>query len=136
PNFQDHLKFGPFPTTPVNQGGPTTLSRTISIGSGSLAKARRIFISVGARNSMDWAQPKPFGAIFSQPVQVQPELPPPPPPGSARGGAGGRRGKGGGGGGEHGAPAAGARGGGGGGGKKKKRKPGPAGGGGGGGPPL
>jgi len=80
PNFHNKTIFGPFTTVPTNQGGPTTVSRQITLR-GSLRRNQTLFISVGARHSTDHIRPRPFGAIFSIPVTVKPEVTPPPPPG-------------------------------------------------------
>ncbi|MFN3648374.1 MAG: hypothetical protein ACK47B_02235 [Armatimonadota bacterium] len=85
PNFGrgSRRTFGPFRVVPSDQGGPMSVSRTINI-SGLANRAREpIFITVGARNSGDRTQPKPFGAMFGPAVQVRPESGPPGPP-SAR----------------------------------------------------
>ncbi|MFN3650218.1 MAG: hypothetical protein ACK47B_11620 [Armatimonadota bacterium] len=78
------VKLKPVRSVPVDQGGPSSMTRTLNLRSGvagrKLRKAKRIFITVGARNSADAIKPKPFGAIFSAPVQVRPEAGPPPPP--------------------------------------------------------
>jgi hypothetical protein len=76
------VAFGPFRTIPSDQGGTTEITRTIDARNNKLGNARIVFIAVGARNALDAIKPKPFGAIFSNPIQVQAENVPPPPPGS------------------------------------------------------
>ncbi len=75
--------FGPFNVLPVDQGGDQELTRVIDARDPALGDSpRRVFISVGARNSQDQEKPRPWGYVFSSPVQVQPEVIPPPPPGA------------------------------------------------------
>ncbi len=74
------VRFGPFTTIPVDQGGPDTVTQVIDARANRLLGAQTVYVSVGARNSTDPIPPKPFGAIFSPPVAVQPETTPPPPP--------------------------------------------------------
>jgi hypothetical protein len=80
-------------TVPINLGGPTTATATLSVnaaGPGRRLAGRKgkrvkptasgsLFISVGARRSGD-PKPRPFGAIFSAPVQVRAIDAPPPNP--------------------------------------------------------
>lgn len=73
--------FGPFQTLPTDQGGPSIISRTMPNANKEGLRKRRIYISVGGRNSQDALNPVPFGAIFSAPAQVRPEQGPPGPPG-------------------------------------------------------
>jgi hypothetical protein len=65
-------------TLSVDSGGPSEITKTITL-TGKLRNARRLFIAVGARNVRD-PKPAPFGAIFSQAVQLKPIQSPPPPP--------------------------------------------------------
>lgn len=74
------VRFGPFTTIPVDQGGPDTVTQVLDARANRLLGAQTIYVAVGARNSTDAVAPKPFGAIFSSPVAVQPETPPPPVP--------------------------------------------------------
>jgi len=90
PNFSDNrtLKVGGVTRTiGVDQGGDLQVTRNINANTAKLRSARRVFISVGARNALD-PQPKPFGAIFSAPVGVDRIDEPPPPPGGGGGGGG------------------------------------------------
>jgi len=81
PTFRSaRAQFNGGQTLAVNRGGSATVSRTISIAKGPLRRARRLFITVGARRSGE-PRPRPFGAIFGAPIEVQVETPPPPPPG-------------------------------------------------------
>lgn len=84
PSFTDarRVAFGPFRTLPVDQGGDTEITRTVDIRSSRLPTSGRVFLTVGARNSQDAKPPRPFGYIFSAPIQVQAEVTPPPPPGA------------------------------------------------------
>jgi hypothetical protein len=69
---------GPFQESPVNLGGPLTITQTIDVS--GLGASQRIFVTVGARNSQDPIPPKPLGWIFSQPLQVRSLITPPEPP--------------------------------------------------------
>lgn len=93
PTFPENsrVRFGPFTTIPINQGGPDTVTQVIDARSNRLLGAQTIYISVGARNSTDSIAPKPFGAVFSAPVAVQPETPPPDPPTQQSAGATGKK---------------------------------------------
>lgn len=71
---------GPVRVIPVDQGGDQTVTRTLNIRSRALLRSQRVFIAVGARNSADRIKPRPFGAIFSAPIEVHPETAPPGPP--------------------------------------------------------
>ncbi len=73
------LAFKVPPTVPVDLGGPETVATTVNAFRGKLRRSQRVFIAVGARNSYD-PKPRPFGAIFSAPVQAEVEFTPPPPP--------------------------------------------------------
>jgi hypothetical protein len=68
-------------TVPVDMGGPATVTRPVRIKKRALRRANRLYVAVGARR-MGEPRPRPFGAIFSAPVRVNPvPSPPPPPPG-------------------------------------------------------
>lgn len=95
-NRGSRVIFGPYTTVPVDHGGPVELSQIINADVRKLAGARRVYITVGARNSTDKYNPKPFGAIFSPAVGVQPEVVPPPPPGGSSETGDGKGGKSGG----------------------------------------
>jgi len=96
PTFPENsrVRFGPFTTIPSNQGGPESVTQVIDARSNRLLGAQTIYVSVGARNSTDPVAPKPFGAIFSAPVAIQPETVPPPPPTQSSAGPGGKKGTG------------------------------------------
>lgn len=88
PDFKKKIQINGPRTVPVDFGGDPIVSQQISANSSKFRRATRLFIAVGARNSGD-PKPKPFGAIFSTPVQVVPLGTPPPPPGGGGGGGGG-----------------------------------------------
>jgi hypothetical protein len=81
PRFPENqrVQFGPFVRPRVEVPQPTT--EVIDARNARFAGSEQLFISVGGRNSQDRIPPRPFGAIFSQPVRVEPEDTPPPPPG-------------------------------------------------------
>jgi hypothetical protein len=80
PQFRrNRVKSGIIRTVPVDLGGAETMTASLNAFRGRLRRASRLFITVGARNSRD-PKPKPFGAIFSPAVTVQPLAAPPPPP--------------------------------------------------------
>lgn len=84
PSFRSGRRIvsGHIGTVPVDLGGPPTVSATISLARGRLrTRSGIVYLSVGAWNSADRERPRPFGAIFSPPVAVQPQTTPPPPPG-------------------------------------------------------
>jgi len=84
PNFRNRAQFGPFQASRPEDDGQPTATATFDARTTKLSNANNIFISVGAYSSVDQNRPRPFGAIFSPPVSVQPEsAPPPPPSGSA-----------------------------------------------------
>lgn len=79
PSFRRGKKqFNGGKTLAVDTGGPSEVTKTITL-TGKLRNARRLFVAVGARNVRD-PKPAPFGAIFSQAVQLRPLQSPPPPP--------------------------------------------------------
>jgi hypothetical protein len=91
PNFPDNKTVkvpGVTRTIPVDQGGDLQVTRNVNANTSKMRNARRVFITVGARNALDPA-PQPRGAIFSAPVGVDRIDEPPPPPGGGGGGGGG-----------------------------------------------
>lgn len=92
PSFRSNQRvaFGPFTTLPVDQGGDLTVTQVLDVRSNRLLGQAVVYVSVGGRNSNDRSNPQPFGAVFSAPVSVRPEVTPPPPPGSGSPGRPGR----------------------------------------------
>ncbi len=75
-------KFGPYRTSPVDQGGPSEVTKKIDANKGTLRRLNRVYVAVGGRNSFDRSEPVPRGFIISSFVTVKPILTPPDPPGS------------------------------------------------------
>lgn len=80
--FSNKAVFGPFQASRPEDDGNPTASVTIDARSAKLASSSTAYITVGAYSSVDQNRPRPFGAIFSPPVAMQPQTSPPPPPGA------------------------------------------------------
>jgi hypothetical protein len=83
PTFEDprqRVHFGPFPTVPIDEGGPESATAVVSLD--RILERRpgeTYFITVAAYSSSAGGRPQPFGGMFGprRPVNY-PDVPPPP----------------------------------------------------------